>query len=258
VDDLITNLERIFVKPLNDQHSQGREQRKRCIRHLAAQVFLSEVGIMAAEEQGADTTTEVVQEAESGALIPSSFSFHSSPPLDASQEQPGLPEMTEKEEAVSVRLRQYTPMKPIIAVNPMETVIISHWELGADTSQIDWNPSRPQTEDEMDFKRRKRMERARRRAEKLASRALSTDLVSTAVAASQPVPIIVASQARETMPHGQSTRTWGASSQAWGISSTQVWGVSQPMSQPMSQPVPGAFGGRPQKRVKKRSKSGFR
>lgn len=257
MDDLVANLEKIFVEPLTSQNSRGREQRQRRIRHLAAQVFLSEVGITAAEQQRADAGTDV------GAEVPfsSSLTFRSSPPLEASQEQPGLPEMGEKEEPVSVRLRQYTLMKPIMTVNPIETAIVSHWELGADTSQIDWNPGRPQTEGEIDLKRKRRMKRARKRAEKLTSRGMSTDLLeSTAVAASQPVPVIVASQARETISYGQSSKArgappqaLGASSQAWGVSS-QAWGASLAMSQP----VPGTFGARPQKRIKKKSKSGFR
>jgi RNA polymerase I-specific transcription initiation factor RRN6 len=124
-----------------------------------------------------------------------------------------------------------------------QTMLQSHWDCSLETGKIDWTPWKGEELDPAYVRRLKKADKRRKREEKLTSRAHSDGPTSTAMAESQPIPIIkVAASQREPMSFG-------------GQSSSQMPPTSQPV---MSQIVAGPYGGRPSKKAKKKGKSGFR
>ncbi|KAK5660763.1 hypothetical protein OQA88_12129 [Cercophora sp. LCS_1] len=243
LDDTISRFENLFDGPQLYDGELALLHRHRCLQHLAAETVLSEVGIVAQEED--EPARPVKAESEE---LQSSMSFQSSPPLPLSQEEPELPSLrptAQVEDPVSIRTRRLAFMKPVMTntrakartktgkETEEETAVHSHWELGADPNMVNWNPCKSR-DDEVDDRLRKKMERARKRAEKLASQGV---LDGVSKVESQPLPVIVASQQELLSVPGPSSQVWGAPSQS------------------LSQIVPGAFGGRPKK---KKVKSGFR
>ncbi|KAK1761316.1 RNA polymerase I-specific transcription initiation factor RRN6-like protein [Echria macrotheca] len=241
------------------------------IRRVAAEVCLSETGIIERSDQ--DDTAELE------AAMQDTFPFRSSPPLQPSQELPGLPKPVE-EDPVSARLRKYTTMDRVMtAAETKPAAINMHWEDDADPEVVDFEAAADEEEQEWELMRRRRMERRRKRAEKLASLAsqgLASDVYSAPVvglSSSQPRGMSqpVVSQSQVSQPRisqrGVSqplSSQVPAASQPRGIPASQTVvsgngfgsiGSSQGMPFPMSQIVPGAHGGRQVKKVKK---SGFR
>jgi len=243
LDDLVARLEDIFMEPLavKDQHVRESLQR------MAAEIYLSEIGI--ATKAGDKAATETTGDGDHLQVASqSSTDYRSSPPLlGLSQEEPDLPtlgrtENTDEEAPVSVHLREYAYMKPVTAAKG-QTALQSHWDRGLEKGKIDWTPWKGEELDAAYIRKLKKAEKRRKKEEKLASRAHSDGPASMAMAESQPMPVIVvaASQPREAISFGQPSQ--------------MPMSTSQPV---MSQIVPGAYGGRPHKKAKKKGKSGFR
>ena len=243
LDDLVERLEGVLPGPL----SVG-DHRQRLIRRIAAEVFLSEVRV-STQTRNPDKVVVAAQPGGNGsrnAEPSSSLSFHSSSPLEPSQDVPPISGSqtlpvkageAEEEDPVSCRIRQYASMKPVKAGQTFRAMVISHWELGADVNSVDWKPGLPPVADEEDDRRKRKRYATRRKAERRAASGLSDGVAKSE---SQSMPTIIASQPRESLPTIQSSQPPGISSQA------------------MSQIVPGQFGSRRQEEAKKEGRSGFR
>ncbi|KAK0651285.1 RNA polymerase I-specific transcription initiation factor RRN6-like protein [Cercophora newfieldiana] len=241
LDELVAKLEDMFIEPLKAEDPHIRET----LRRMAAEIFLSEIGI-AARPPVADT--EMSDAGHLDVASQRSTNWRSSPPLEASQEEPDLPtqrrsEKPGEEAPVSIHLREYAYMKPVTTTKS-QTMLQSHWDRGLEKGKIDWTPWKGEELDAAYVRRKKRAEKRRNKDEKLASRIHSEGPASTVIAESQPIPIIQihTSQPREAASFA-------------GHTSSQMPPTSQPV---MSQIVSGPYGGRPQKKAKKKGKSGFR
>ncbi|KAK0626080.1 RNA polymerase I-specific transcription initiation factor RRN6-like protein [Immersiella caudata] len=234
LDDLVGKLEDMFIGSLDTEDGHVRES----VRRMAAEIYLSEIGIAAkaaTPAPGADGGVQLE------AASQESLQWRSSPPLQQSQEEPDLPTLPKEEEGpVSKHLRKYAYMKPVPAPKS-QSLLQSHWDRSLETGKLDWTPWEEEEMDPAHVRKLKKAEKRRKREDKLASRAHSDGF--TSVAESQPIPIIqVAASQREPMSFG-------------GQSSSQMPPTSQPV---MSQVVAGPYGGRPSKKAKKKGKSGFR
>ncbi|KAK4455529.1 RNA polymerase I-specific transcription initiation factor RRN6-like protein [Podospora aff. communis PSN243] len=242
LDDLVAKLEGMFIEPLD---ANGNSHIRESVRRMAAEIYLSEVGIVVKPVVAAAAAAASETDGGGQMDVASQASSHrrSSPPLGPSQEEPDLPTLpVEKEGPVSKHLREYAYMKPVPPPES-QTTLLSHWDRSLVTEKIDWTPWEVEALDPAIVRRRKRAEKRRQKEEKLASRAFSDALTSTAMTESQPMPIIrVAASQREPMSFA-------------GPSSSQMPPTSQPV---MSQIVSGPYVGIPSKKAKKKGTSGFR
>lgn len=282
ISNLYDNILQHWVAPLPAHiPTRVRQQKERLSRRLAAEIILASFCLKIRDLNGQDTNRQVVpaegdnlslpvlpsrpidlsQTQISGATssqssFPSSLpTIHSSPPPEPSRI--ALPPtasdpLTRLKMHLQVRETSATPIKLLSAVDQ----ILTHWELGVDPQKYDFsasNTAQQRAEDEQmnqeqqikDHK--KALRRAERKKQREASRSQVQFTSQPAIfPRSSPGPAFPSSQVQPQVQVQSQTQPRFS-----GPGGTDLLA-------PMSQIEPGRFGGRPDKKKKKKSRiSGF-
>ncbi|SPQ27649.1 a1e74e11-8015-49d3-99f5-6cc1b6d8ba77 [Thermothielavioides terrestris] len=244
-DDLVERLRDIFPNPQSGRDASSLEKREQVLQIMAAEMFLSNVGVSAVPQTWAST-----DEPSS-----SSLPFPSSPTLMPSS-QPSLPRSSkdkgkrkikeeipaapeERGDAVALRLRKYATLNPSPTIHGEPALALSRWDLGADPDDITWKPGQDLEAEDALNRRRRKLEARRRKAERLSQRILGEDSLlmeqssqSLGGLSSQPLPTILPTSSSQRQSQSQSQQQQAGS--PWAFSSQQAMGVGTPGVRPGS------------------------
>lgn len=242
-DDLLERLTDMFPEPQLTERNPVREKRKEVLQNMAAEVFLSNIGISAVPESWTGT----------GNSLPSSLPFPSSPSLMPSS-QLSLPSFIKKKgkkvkgeeeeppgeeqgDTVALRLRKYATLNTSPTIHGEPPIALSRWDLGADPDDNHWKPGQDIAAESAIAKRRRKIEARRRKAERLSQRLFGEDSMlvdqsSQSLAGgptSQPLPMILSTGGSQRQSLSQNTGFPFSSQQQHG-----VMGFGTPRARPGS------------------------
>ncbi|KAJ4368162.1 hypothetical protein N0V83_006518 [Neocucurbitaria cava] len=268
-----------------DVPTRIRQQKERLVRRVAAEILLSSFRIRQIQHEEPPTRLQQGPSQDSSISLPvlpskpmegdytSSQLWQSSQPLptpphssvpSSSQPASSPPPSPFEPAAPSdplARLSKHLKVKdsPLIPtiLPPSVTELLAHWQPGADPRAYDWNATeRALQPEDVDTTSQEQREKARRKKERRERKQQREDELMKSKAASQPL----------VFPRSSPGPTFASSSQVPTQSSSQVplprGGFRGPggldILAPMSQVEPGRFGGRPDKKKKKKGRvSGF-
>ncbi|KAK3387218.1 RNA polymerase I-specific transcription initiation factor RRN6-like protein [Podospora didyma] len=241
---------------------------KAVLQRIAAELFLSKVGISVLPQGSSSTPAQKPTGPNSfdDNMFSSSVPFQSSPSAAASSQMLPLPSspmapplldsfdvgtaVEDNEDDVPIRLRKYITTEPLPPMEGGKLLIYTHWELGEDPDEPPhWKPGDNDVSEDKATKRKRKVEALRRKKAALTAKIFMKSEGDQA-AVSQPLPnMIKSSQIRPSRP------SIGIAKSSQPRPSLQALPES---SQPVrSQVLPGAFGGRPKKKPPRQS-MGFR
>lgn len=173
------------------------ENRGKALQTMAAEMFLASIGVSVLPRSWTTAAAEAAESDTTGTPIPSSLPFRSSPSVTSSaiaspseaagisssgsangkskENQKAEKEEGERRDAVALRMRKYAVVNtsPKFATHSEEpSVGLTRWELGADPDDITWRPGQDLEAEAAIQRKREKIEKRRRRAERLSQRIL--------------------------------------------------------------------------------------
>jgi RNA polymerase I-specific transcription initiation factor RRN6 len=297
ISGLYDSILQSWVAPLPPHVSRGvRQQKERLARRIAAEVTSASIRVLENDMQGvvAESQPEVILDGGIAMPIlpslPVSSQWTSSqplptPPSSQSQFQPASQSFSSLSQASSftistladplMRLRKHLSFNektvPQEVMPDSVSRLLSQWQPGADPRAYDWNTAERATRIEADEEiDQQQLDKARRRKERREKRQRREDELAQVQPSNQPF-VQPSSQpftfVKPAIPRSSPGPMLPPSSQAMGqhttshvplpgASSQSQWFGSFPLIQ--SQVEPGKFGGRPDKKKKKKARvSGF-
>ena len=178
-DDLVERLRDMYSDLQLNGKIPSDKNRDAVLERLAAELFLSSIGISSVPETWTTATP--------GGPLSSSFPFPSSPTLMPSSSQPGFgssgklshsfkpdkeEDEQEKGDPVALRLRKYATLNTSAKFSTGEQPVLalSRWQLGEDPDNTEWIPGQDLEAEQAINRRRKKIEARRRKAERLSQR----------------------------------------------------------------------------------------
>ncbi|KAK3989839.1 RNA polymerase I-specific transcription-initiation factor-domain-containing protein [Cladorrhinum sp. PSN332] len=201
-DDMAQNIRNLFPRPKRS-NSTNKQYRKAVTQQIAAQMFLSNIGITSVPRDWI-TSERTSSQSQLSSSQPFSSTPHSPTKTSSSQHfyssqpyysQPGSPAKSSSQPSQTIstalHLRQYISTSSSASSNDPQ-LDLTPWELGTNPESITWRPGQDLEADEMISRRNRKIEARRRKRERLSQAIFGED--NSIIDTSEPTAILPSSQ----------------------------------------------------------------